>query len=134
MRGNVPSYAQPSRSLARDGAVAIRRRRRRMTISFHPHDDWEMGLFEAGIVPHLGGLMLRMGYPTHFGQMECLKLIASSKFAEKRVGAMVFTRFGRCFSWKIINMCAAEASSLGLCLIAQAISVSHSYWMRTRTS
>ena len=78
--------------------------------------------------------MLRMGYPTHFGQMECLKLIASSKFAEKRVGAMVFTRFGRCFTGKVINMCAAEAPSLGLCPIAQAISVSHSYWMRTRTS
>ena len=31
-------------------------------------------------------LHLRMGYPTHFGQMECLKLIASSKFPEKRVG------------------------------------------------
>jgi len=25
-------------------------------------------------------------YPTHFGQMECLKLIASSKLPEKRVG------------------------------------------------
>ena len=24
-------------------------------------------------------------YPTHFGQMECLKLIASPKFHEKRV-------------------------------------------------
>lgn len=24
-----------------------------------------------------------MGYPTHFGQMECLKLIAASSFAEK---------------------------------------------------
>lgn len=27
-----------------------------------------------------------LGYPSHFGQMECLKLIASSKFMEKRVG------------------------------------------------
>jgi AP-1 complex subunit gamma-1 len=27
-----------------------------------------------------------MGYPTHFAQMECLKLIASSKFSEKRIG------------------------------------------------
>eukprot|EP00164_Ancoracysta_twista_P014375 GFYU01023394.1.p1 GENE.GFYU01023394.1~~GFYU01023394.1.p1 ORF type:complete len:164 (+),score=37.06 GFYU01023394.1:87-578(+) len=27
-----------------------------------------------------------LGYPTHFGQMECLKLIASPKYAEKRVG------------------------------------------------
>ena len=27
-----------------------------------------------------------MGYPAHFGQMECLKLIASSKFSDKRIG------------------------------------------------
>lgn len=27
-----------------------------------------------------------MGYPAHFGQMECLKLIASPKFADKRIG------------------------------------------------
>lgn len=27
-----------------------------------------------------------MGYPTHFGQMECLKLIAATSFAEKRIG------------------------------------------------
>ncbi|KAG9458338.1 hypothetical protein H6P81_002846 [Aristolochia fimbriata] len=27
-----------------------------------------------------------LGYPTHFGQMECLKLIASSGFPEKRTG------------------------------------------------
>ena len=27
-----------------------------------------------------------LGYPTHFGQMECLKLIASHKFPEKRIG------------------------------------------------
>lgn len=27
-----------------------------------------------------------LGYPTHFGQMESLKLIASPKFNEKRVG------------------------------------------------
>jgi AP-1 complex subunit gamma-1 len=27
-----------------------------------------------------------MGFPTHFAQMECLKLIASNKFAEKRIG------------------------------------------------
>jgi AP-1 complex subunit gamma-1 len=27
-----------------------------------------------------------LGYPTHFGQMECLKLIASSEFPEKRIG------------------------------------------------
>jgi len=27
-----------------------------------------------------------MGYPAHFGQMECLKLIASPRFSDKRVG------------------------------------------------
>mmetsp|Transcript_3763 Transcript_3763/g.4217 ORF Transcript_3763/g.4217 Transcript_3763/m.4217 type:complete len:885 (-) Transcript_3763:299-2953(-) len=27
-----------------------------------------------------------LGYPTHFGQMECLKLIAASSFPEKRMG------------------------------------------------
>lgn len=27
-----------------------------------------------------------LGYPTHFGQMECLKLIASAGFPEKRIG------------------------------------------------
>ncbi|KAL8534094.1 hypothetical protein ACS0TY_010203 [Phlomoides rotata] len=27
-----------------------------------------------------------LGYPTHFGQMECLKLIASPGFSEKRIG------------------------------------------------
>lgn len=27
-----------------------------------------------------------LGYPSHFGQMECLKLIASNSFAEKRIG------------------------------------------------
>ncbi len=27
-----------------------------------------------------------LGYPTHFGQMECIKLIASGSFPEKRIG------------------------------------------------
>ena len=27
-----------------------------------------------------------LGYPTHWGQMECLKLIAGNKFLEKRIG------------------------------------------------
>jgi AP-1 complex subunit gamma-1 len=27
-----------------------------------------------------------MGYPTHFGQMECLKLIVSPHYADKRIG------------------------------------------------
>lgn len=33
--------------------------------------------------------MHMLGYPTHFGQMECIKLLASSKFAEKRIGYLV---------------------------------------------
>ena len=27
-----------------------------------------------------------LGYPAHFGQMECLKLVASPRFADKRLG------------------------------------------------
>lgn len=27
-----------------------------------------------------------LGYPAHFGQLECLKLIASAKFTDKRIG------------------------------------------------
>ena len=27
-----------------------------------------------------------MGYPTHFGQIECVKLVASANFTEKRIG------------------------------------------------
>jgi len=30
--------------------------------------------------------MVPKGYPSHFGQMECLKLIASPSFPEKRIG------------------------------------------------
>ena len=30
-----------------------------------------------------------LGYPSQFGQMEVLKLIASSNFAEKRIGYLV---------------------------------------------
>ena len=30
-----------------------------------------------------------LGYPSHFGQMECLKLIASPLFPEKRIGYLV---------------------------------------------
>ncbi|CAB4443117.1 unnamed protein product [Rhizophagus irregularis] len=27
-----------------------------------------------------------LGYPAHFGQIECLKLVASNRFADKRLG------------------------------------------------
>lgn len=27
-----------------------------------------------------------LGYPTHFGQIECVKLVASANFTEKRIG------------------------------------------------
>jgi AP-1 complex subunit gamma-1 len=33
-----------------------------------------------------------MGYPTQFGQVECVKLIASTNFTEKRVGYLGFTQ------------------------------------------
>jgi len=33
-----------------------------------------------------------LGYPTHFGQMECLKLVSSQRFAEKRVGYLGMTQ------------------------------------------
>ena len=32
-----------------------------------------------------------LGYPTHFGQMECLKLISATTFPEKRVGYLALT-------------------------------------------
>jgi AP-1 complex subunit gamma-1 len=32
-----------------------------------------------------------LGYPTHFGQMECLKLISASGFPEKRIGYLALT-------------------------------------------
>jgi AP-1 complex subunit gamma-1 len=31
-------------------------------------------------------IIIHLGYPTHFGQLECLKLIASPHFPEKRIG------------------------------------------------
>ncbi|KAI5061987.1 hypothetical protein GOP47_0022526, partial [Adiantum capillus-veneris] len=34
--------------------------------------------------------MHMLGYPTHFGQMECVKLIAASGFPEKRMGYLGF--------------------------------------------
>lgn len=33
-----------------------------------------------------------LGYPTHWGQMECIKLIASHRFNEKRIGYLVRVR------------------------------------------
>jgi AP-1 complex subunit gamma-1 len=33
-----------------------------------------------------------MGYPTYFAQMECVKLIASASFADKRMGYLVRAR------------------------------------------
>lgn len=35
--------------------------------------------------------MNMLGYPTHFGQIECLKLIASNKFSNKRIGYLGLT-------------------------------------------
>ena len=32
-----------------------------------------------------------LGYPTHFGQMECLKLISAQGFPEKRIGYLGLT-------------------------------------------
>jgi AP-1 complex subunit gamma-1 len=32
-----------------------------------------------------------LGYPTHFGQMECLKLISAPGFPEKRIGYLALT-------------------------------------------
>eukprot|EP00920_Eleutheroschizon_duboscqi_P027447 GHVT01067334.1.p1 GENE.GHVT01067334.1~~GHVT01067334.1.p1 ORF type:complete len:925 (+),score=267.41 GHVT01067334.1:170-2944(+) len=32
-----------------------------------------------------------LGYPTHFGQLECLKLVASNRFSDKRVGYLGVT-------------------------------------------
>jgi AP-1 complex subunit gamma-1 len=32
-----------------------------------------------------------LGYPTHFGQMECLKLISAASFPEKRIGYLALT-------------------------------------------
>ena len=38
-----------------------------------------------------------LGYPSHFGQMECVRLIASPHFAEKRMGYLVRRL---CVNWK----------------------------------
>lgn len=55
--------------------------------------------------------MHMLGYPTHFGQMETLKLIASSGFPEK-VGA------GGCI-W--VHLCMAATSRMQPTLWAQPV-------------
>lgn len=42
-----------------------------------------------------------LGYPSHFGQMECVKLIASPYYAEKRMGYLVWISISLpcCWSW-----------------------------------
>ena len=32
-----------------------------------------------------------LGYPTHFGQLECLKLVGAPSFPDKRVGYLALT-------------------------------------------
>lgn len=48
-----------------------------------------------------------LGYPSHFGQMECLKLIASNSFAEKRIGYLVrrvgFQHAGCCRAVRVVS-------------------------------
>ena len=44
------------------------------------HPDW-VGCPNAKLM-----FISMLGYPTHFGQMECLKLISSNNFPEKRIG------------------------------------------------
>ena len=41
--------------------------------------------------------MSMLGYPSHFGQLETLKLIASPKFSDKRIGYVFFSL--RVFFW-----------------------------------
>lgn len=47
-----------------------------------------VGVFRAGSGASYP--LPRAGYPSHFGQMECLKLIASPGFPDKRVGYLGF--------------------------------------------
>ena len=37
-------------------------------------------------LPHSPILIHRLGHPAHFGQIECLKLVAGGKYADKRLG------------------------------------------------
>ena len=65
-----------------------------------------------------------LGFPTHWGQMECLKLIASPRFPEKRIGylgLMVpsnFERPGQLFQWRftcVLGAVGRETESAHAC-------------------
>lgn len=66
--------AAEERAVVRKECAAIR-----ASISENDHDYSHRNLAKLMFI-HM------LGYPTHFGQMECLKLIASPGFPEKRIG------------------------------------------------
>ncbi|XP_010320597.1 AP-1 complex subunit gamma-2-like isoform X1 [Solanum lycopersicum] len=66
--------AAEERAVVRKECAAIR-----AAISDNDHDYRHRNLAKLMFI-HM------LGYPTHFGQMECLKLIASPGFPEKRIG------------------------------------------------
>nr|GMD26294.1 AP-1 complex subunit gamma-2-like isoform X2 [Ipomoea batatas] len=66
--------AAEERAVVRKECAAIR-----AAISENDHDYRHRNLAKLMFI-HM------LGYPTHFGQMECLKLIASPGFPEKRIG------------------------------------------------
>ena len=67
---------QPHERLPNHGSAKLRKAQE--ITSF-----WGNSLGKSGVPPRIFiCCSLRMGYPTHFGQMECLKLIASSKFPD----------------------------------------------------
>ncbi|GAA0150042.1 membrane traffic protein [Lithospermum erythrorhizon] len=66
--------AAEERAVVRKECAAIR-----ASISENDHDYRHRDLAKLMFI-HM------LGYPTHFGQMECLKLIASPGFPEKRIG------------------------------------------------
>lgn len=55
-----------------------------------------------------------LGYPSHFGQMECLKLIASPVFAEKRIGYLVRPRPRTCWTVFGCGLLTARVLCAGL--------------------